>query len=119
LASGIGTDRFIVDWRIAGERGDWAAREAGQVDTGGGGEGAIVSLKSLSAPLPATPRVRVEVPASIQDVKAERPDEAAAWRAVTRRAFEHYLAAGYRVTAFHRDAETGRCFYGLEQGTGD
>ncbi len=120
LASGIGTDRFIVDWRIAGERGPLEAR---QVETGGGGEGAIVSLESLTAPLPATSRVRVEVPASIQDVKAARPAEAAAWRAVTRRAFEHYLAAGYRVTAFHRDGETGRSFYGLktglEPGTGD
>jgi predicted GNAT superfamily acetyltransferase len=109
LASGIGTDRFIVDWRIAGER---SRHEAA---AGGGGEGTIVSLESLTAPLPATSRVRVEVPASIQDVKAERPAEAAAWRAVTRRAFEHYLAAGYRVTAFHRDGAAGRSFYGLER----
>ncbi len=46
-------------------------------------------------------------------MKAEHPDEAAAWRALTRRAFEHYLGAGYKVTAFYRDRETGRCFYGV------
>jgi predicted GNAT superfamily acetyltransferase len=111
LADGIGTDRFIVDWRIDGEPGDRPARPA---DTGWGAEVPVVTLASLTAPLPATPRVRIEVPASIQDLKAERPDEAAAWRAITRRAFEHYLEAGYRVPAFHRDGETGRCWYCLQ-----
>ena len=107
LASGIGTDRFIVDWRIGGE----PARRGLDGDFTGA---PIVSLESLTALLPETPRVRVEVPASIQNLKAQRPDEAAAWRAATRRAFEHYLGMGYKVTAFYRDRETGRCFYGLE-----
>lgn len=115
LASGIGTDRFIVDWRI-GERvrrdplGVFAGREDAFAGT------PVLGVESAASPLPAAPRLRVEVPENIQNLKRERPGEAAAWRAVTRRAFEHYLGAGYRVTAFHRDRGTGRCFYGLETG---
>jgi predicted GNAT superfamily acetyltransferase len=114
LAHGIGTDRFIVNWRIAGPR---AARALAGGLIGGGEVFAEAPLARLDGTLPEEPRVRVEVPASIQDLKAERPDEAAAWRAATRRAFEHYLGMGYKVTAFYRDRrdlETGRCFYGLE-----
>ena len=60
--------------------------------------------------LPEAPRVRVEIPENVQAVKTE---QGSAWRASTRRAFETYLARGYRVETFHRDA--GRCFYGLER----
>jgi predicted GNAT superfamily acetyltransferase len=116
LASGIGTDRFIVDWKIAGPcppRASDAAFPGTPVIGVGGG------ARVEEGELPEAPRVRIEIPASIQDLKAERPDEATAWRAVTRRAFEHYLEAGYRVAAFYRDRETGRCFYCLEREPGD
>jgi len=120
LARGIGTDRFIVAWRIAGERvraalarqaraatADAVARFAGapwvEPAAVGGGE----------PPLPSAPRVRIEVPARIQALKDEQPERALAWRLGTRRAFEAYLARGYRVTAFWRDA-AGRCCYGVE-----
>ena len=64
-------------------------------------------------PLPDTDtdRVRVEIPADVQALKADRPDLAAAFRSSTRRAFQHYLARGYRVAAYLRDGE--RRFYGL------
>jgi predicted GNAT superfamily acetyltransferase len=115
LAKGIGTDRFIVDWRIGGERVRRAlAGEAAElrkdvhaVDLG---------LDSLERELPDAPWVRIEVPPAIQELKAERPEEAAAWRAATRRAFESYLGRGYRVERFERDSATGRCFYGLKKG---
>ena len=122
LASGIGTDRFIVDWRIDGDLVRPARRDAAFLSApsigvkAGVGIGMEAGVANAASPLPETPRVRVEVPASIQDLKVERPEEAVAFRAVTRRAFEHYLGTGYRVTAFYRDGETGRCFYGLERG---
>jgi predicted GNAT superfamily acetyltransferase len=114
LAEGIGTDRFIVDWRIGDER----VRRilAGDEALAGGRDFGAAPVADLAGDLPlaaAPPRVRVEVPASIQEVKAARPEEAAAWRAATRRAFESCLESGYRVTAFYRERETGRCFYGL------
>jgi predicted GNAT superfamily acetyltransferase len=118
LFAGIGTDRFILSWKIAGARVERALadhragaaepfREAPVVNPGG-------EIRELTD----HPRVRIEIPESIQARKAGRPDEAAAWRQSTRRAFEEYLARGYRVETFYRepagDAER-RCFYGLER----
>lgn len=118
LARGIGTDRFIVAWPIAGDR----VRRALAGELKGERErfraAPVVNAEAgrpLSEPaLPEADRLRVEVPAAIQEVKRDRPEEAAAWRAGTRRAFQGYLARGYRVAAFLRDAD-GRCFYGLER----
>jgi hypothetical protein len=64
-------------------------------------------------PLPMSPRVRIEIPAHIQEFKDREPAKALAWRLGTRRAFQAYLARGHQVTAFWRDA-AGRCWYGVE-----
>jgi predicted GNAT superfamily acetyltransferase len=121
LAKGIGTDRFIVAWRIGGER--VARRLAGDAshipdDAAPFHEAPLANPRVEEAAdaareLPDAQVVRVEIPANVQAVKAERPDLAALWRAVTRRAFETYLGRGYLVAGFYRDATTGRCFYGL------
>jgi predicted GNAT superfamily acetyltransferase len=146
LARGIGTDRFIVAWRIADERvrdalerlgleGDGhraggagaAAKTAGPPErfldapaiepapagTGGRAGNADEAGKAVEPPLPAAPRVRIEIPARIQEFKEQQPERALAWRLGTRRAFQAYLARGYQVTAFWRDA-AGRCWYGVE-----
>ena len=109
LAKGIGTDRFIVSWKIASER---VARAL--VDRRAGAEAPFREAPIVNQELAEAPRVRVEVPENIQGVKEQDPDAAAAWRPSTRRAFEHYLAQGYRIEAFYRD-DSGRCFYGLEK----
>lgn len=108
LAVGIGTDRFIVSWRIASDRvtGALANRRAGS-------EAPFLSAPVVNRELADEPRVRIEIPENIQAVKEEDLDAAAGWRAGTRRAFEHYLGAGYRVEAFYRNSEG--CFYGLEK----
>ncbi len=136
LARGIGTDRFIVAWRIAGEdvRQVLSRPDAGAAprqadapparfvaaprfepaplpDEGGAAPPAVPDAEG--PPLPDAPRVGIEVPAQIQPFKDRQPDRALAWRLGTRRAFEAYLARGYRVTAFWRDA-SGRCWYGVE-----
>jgi len=106
LAQGIGTDRFIVRWRIArppAEKENPAAFAAAPILSVQSGDEAF--------PLPLNQRVRVEIPADIQAVKAEDLDLAAAWRRSTRRAFLHYFARGYQVTAYLRDGS--RRFYGL------
>src|SRR5436305_6410711 len=90
-AWGIGTDRFVVSWRIASERVARALRDhrAGseepfrQAPVANPG-GALRELREL----PAAPRVRVEIPEDVQAVKTERPELAVAWRESTRRAFE-------------------------------
>jgi predicted GNAT superfamily acetyltransferase len=144
LARGIGTDRFIVAWRIADERVRNVVerlRLEGGAGTGGGGtagpperfldapaiEPALAGEvgkpgkggnvgeagQAGEAPLPAAPRVRIEIPARIQEFKERQPERALAWRLGTRRAFQAYLARGYHVSAFWRDA-AGRCWYGVE-----
>jgi predicted GNAT superfamily acetyltransferase len=118
LARGIGTDRFIVRWRIASNRvadiltgnssdpRDDPARFAGTP---------IVGLEAAEGgtPLPEAPRMRVEIPANIQEVKNRNPDEAASWRQSTRRAIQQCFERGYRVTACLREGD--RRFYGLER----
>lgn len=142
LARGIGTDRFIVAWRIAGERARDAVERL-RLESGGGGGTAAPPERFMDAPaiepapahdvgnagnagnaaaagaaggppLPAVPRVRIEVPAHIQEFKDREPARALAWRLGTRRAFQAYLARGHQVTTFWRDA-AGRCWYGVEE----
>lgn len=121
LSRGIGTDRFVVEWKIASDR--VARILAGEREDPARFAGAPVVNEEGRMPdpevgLPDLPRLRVEVPATIQTLKAHSLEEARAWRAGTRAAFEHYLAAGYRVAAFFRDPEGGRCFYGVERPDG-
>jgi predicted GNAT superfamily acetyltransferase len=122
LAKGIGTDRLIVAWRIASQR---------VVDVIAGRRpettqyrdapianpcGAEIELPPLGPPVDGgmknLPVVRIETPANIQAIKDSDPNAGAAWRASTRRAFEHYLPSGFVVDAFFRDPD-GRCYYGL------
>ncbi len=115
LHAGIGTDRFIVRWQFAAPNDARAAaiRFAEGVP--------VVNTDRAGDPLeddfalPDHPRLRVEVPADIGLAKQARPGMGRLWRECTRRALQHYMASGWRVTCFLRD-EGGRCFYGLERG---
>lgn len=114
LWSGIGSDRFIVGWRIAGEpvreilagkpRSDAGRfRDVPPANPGG----------DVADPLPEAPRVTIEIPENIQELKSRDLERAYGWRLSTRRAFQTYLGRGYRVEAFWRDPADNRCFYGL------
>ncbi|HEX2223990.1 MAG TPA: hypothetical protein VHN15_07275 [Thermoanaerobaculia bacterium] len=125
LARGIGTDRFIVAWRIQSARveervagrlpdlGACVARYADSPVANTDKDGTSGAAEGVLLELPEAPRVRVEIPASIQAVKADDPEAAYAWRLSTRRAFAEYLARGYRVEAFWRDSAKARGVYGL------
>lgn len=117
LAHGLGTDRFVLEWRLAGERARRAL--AGERPDPAPFRAAPVVNEGGSVPgggaWPGLARLRVEVPATVQALKAESPEEARAWRAGTRAAFEHYLGGGYRVACFDREPAGGRCFYCLER----
>jgi predicted GNAT superfamily acetyltransferase len=114
LAKGIGTDRFVVSWRIASERVARALRDRRAGCEEPFREAPVVNPGAAVHELPDAPRVRIEIPEDVQALKAERPEEAVAWRESTRQAFETYLARGHRVEVFYRDREQGRCFYGME-----
>ncbi len=118
LFAGIGTDRFILSWKIASPRVERALadRRAGAEEPFRGAP--VVNPGAATDELTGAPCIRIEIPESIQDLKGERPELGVAWRESTRRAFEHYLGRGYRVEAFYRDAGERRCWYGLEKESG-
>lgn len=91
----IGTDRFVVEWDLT---------ENARAQDPGPPNGSDTSplIARLDDPLPHAATVRIGIPDDIQALKDEDPTRALAWRASTRRAFEHYLGHGYAVAAFHR-----------------
>lgn len=112
LAEGIGTDRFIVRWDLASARAEEALADRLPKNPEIYAEAPIVSPDlGEDDSLPDADPIRVEVPRSIQALKAVDLDRAVAFRASTRRAFLHYLAAGYRVDTLLSEGE--RRFYGL------
>lgn len=112
----IGTDRFIVEWRLDGP--DVQLDAAALVS-----EAPIVTAPVTRDPrapqpnLPAVPEVRVEVPADIQRLKLASADGAVAWRLTTRRAFTHYLPRGYAVVGVTTGDREDRRFYVLRRET--
>lgn len=114
LHAGLGTDRFVVEWRLGDAR---VARViAGSEPSDGTAFAGSPVVTDTLRHVPARARVRVEIPADIYEVLERAPRQAAEWRARTRGALQTYLAKGYHVTAFMREPKTGRCFYGLASG---
>jgi chorismate synthase len=107
------TDRFIVEWDLAGNpdiRGEpsCAEDELGTLvnPTSPDGEPRL-------APLIDSPTVRIEIPADIHALTSRDPALALRWRETTREAFVNYLARGYRVTRFCRASGDQRPSYQL------
>jgi predicted GNAT superfamily acetyltransferase len=89
LHSGLGTDRLLVVWQLNG-------------------------APERAAPV-SGPEIRIEIPSDIQALKEADPFEAYNWRDTVRRAFATYLARGWQVSGFLRDASPGRAAYVLTQ----
>lgn len=106
LHEGLGTDRFVVVWRLGPEDPDpfdpsdrdRVRREADL------GRYAAVPVANPGAeeggPLPGEAAVRVAIPSDVLAVRREDPELARRWRRSSRRAFLHYLAEGYRVAGY-------------------
>ena len=114
LHSGLGTDRFLVEWDLEAEvaspgphPADWRGASIVNLAPDGG-------LEDPPYELPHERRVRVEIPYDIQQVKAADPEAGARWRQATRHALEGYLEAGYTVRGLLLDRDDQRCFYLLE-----
>jgi len=104
----IGSDRFLVEWDLSAEGTPEYAENPEAADT------PTITVSDGShpdTPLPAAAQVLVEIPPDIQTLKRQNPDLAKAWRGLTRRAFQHYLASGYRVAGFVRDPTAGGGHY--------
>lgn len=122
LHSGLGTDRFVVLWKIAdprveriiahGPEAGTQSKEAPIVNTEDGAAGAI---RPAEKELPLDDIVRIEIPGDIHQLRERSQEEALRWRSCTRRAFLWYQERGYRVYGFRRDPGSGRCFYTLRR----
>lgn len=121
LHAGLGTDRFVVQWDIDSIEVAAAARGEG-LPLGAAPDAPVVNTRMeqgkpapVEGDLPDARTVLIEVPGSINDEKRASSDVGARWRASTRRAFEHYLGRGMRVTGFYRLGDARRV-YALEPG---
>jgi predicted GNAT superfamily acetyltransferase len=119
LNRGLGTDRLVVIWEIGGAGGRNlqpvhpaeventpvanTAVGAGRPPPEGGAAGGEQAV------------VRIEIPRDVQAIPPESVEENEHWRAVTRRAFLHYLDGGYRVRGFYGEGNSGPCFYVLSR----
>ena len=117
LHSAVGTDRFIVSWelttelRIHAQDHGFASPPPARLVVNREDQ---VGQPPTVHPIDEFPEVYIAIPGDIQQVIAEAPDLARAWRDTTREAFLGYLQRGYRVSGFHRAEERG--FYHLTRG---
>lgn len=117
LNAGLPSDRFQVDWRIAGGRvekylrGEAPERRPSEMIAAGVPiiDPSRVEQTSL---IPAADRLLVEIPANFQRIKADDRELAVGWRMGVRAIFETAFARG--LTATDLLVEQGRCFYLVE-----
>lgn len=106
LHAGLGTDRFVVVWRLGpGEPDPFdeedRERTLREADLGRHAAAPVANPGGAGdAPLPEAPAVRVAIPADVLAVRSEDPDAARRWRTSSRRAFLHYMGEGYRVAGY-------------------
>jgi predicted GNAT superfamily acetyltransferase len=107
LHGALPTDRFVAEWALSAATKGQAADPPAARPPAGIVRTAIVENGRVRVvePLPADARVLVPVPPDIEPVLHANPDAALAWRLATRQAIMHYLALGYRVSAFHRGTD--------------
>jgi predicted GNAT superfamily acetyltransferase len=129
LNAGVPTDRLIAEWEIGPDRAPARASlpDASAllscpplISTRGSDEGMILP-RAVEA-TPDAPRLLLEIPVQIADLRKNRPEVAEEWRKAVHNAFHAGFAAGYQVVGFVRDeSPTGRrCYYVLDrQGTGN
>jgi len=101
LHSGLPTDRLVAEWWLR------AARVRQAVSA--------VPARKTKTPRPARGRewVRIRVPAGMDELARNTPDEAARVQAEIRQEFEHWLGRGYAATSVELDS-TG-CAYLLQR----
>jgi predicted GNAT superfamily acetyltransferase len=105
----LGTDRFVASWAVRGELAPMPADPALLV----GAPIAAGPPGECPAPhdaLPEVERVAVRIPTDYHHLLEHDLERARPWRLAARRAFQHYLTNGYRVTAFVPDRTAGATY---------
>jgi predicted GNAT superfamily acetyltransferase len=102
LHAGLPTDRLVITWNLDAPRVRKRMEGSGStLDMAGAAlinERLLEPRTDLVAPL-----LRLRIPADIQRIKAEAPDQALAWRYAVRTALECYIGKGYAVTELVRE----------------
>ena len=122
LHSGLGTDRFVVEWKLDEPQVERILRgeaveaieldlDSPTVDAEANGEPV---LRDGAFPTPTS--VRVAIPLDIQSIKRADPDSALTWRAVTRQVLLWYMDHDYAIVGFGRDQSLDRGYYYLSTG---
>ncbi len=101
LQGNMPTDRFIISWAVD-PAGTAPALTALPDDLP-----LVVGREAEELPLATKAQVGVRVPRDITTLAAQDLAMARRWRSATRRAFSHYLSAGYRVRGFLADPSGG------------
>jgi predicted GNAT superfamily acetyltransferase len=112
LGQGLPSDRFVVEWRIAGDQVEQRARGIAPAPIGVGGPIANrcagssgdrhIEAIDLNLDVPA---IRIEIPNDLQAIKKANLSLARDWRLQTRELFEAYFASGYQAIDFVRAGE--------------
>ena len=103
LHGNLPTDRCVAEWLFAPK-----AAAVAHGTTANGSDTPFVTTVADHAGVRnvdsfvAAPRVHVPIPNDIEPIIKENQQTALAWRLATREAMMHYLARGYRVSAFRR-----------------
>ena len=101
----VSTDRFILEWHLAqGNNGSGEPSDPGPVLT--------FTPDSAETELRRDAIIQIEIPADIEGMRERGESGEEAWRASTRRAFLHYLAADYDVLGIRSSGD--RRFYVLQ-----
>jgi predicted GNAT superfamily acetyltransferase len=107
LNAGVPTDRLVVDWELTAARvGAAAAGRLAAPDLDGlrrAGARALLRVGDADEPVhdPAdAPRLLVQVPADVEELRARDPDLAGAWGRAVRATLGDALSRGYHVTGF-------------------
>ena len=125
LNAGVPTDRLIAEWETCEREGITAVSidDAGTlphlIETEQGNDAAAGAPVHVDESVFGTPRVLLEIPNDIVELRREQPSLAERWRAAVGEAFRAAFASGYRAVHFIRDESSGRrrSFYVLERVT--
>ena len=101
LHGALATDRFVAEWDLTAPVPNGHPSTAGPAVLVNPADPVGASAPALDG-LPDAPVVHVAVPRDLESLPNEHR---AAWRAVTRDAFLHYLGRGYEVATFDRGSD--------------
>lgn len=92
LNRGLPSDRLLLEWHLDSPR--------------------VAAVLDGAPPPPApTPAIRCAVPVGLQQIKRQDPEAALRWRLSVREELTAALGAGYQITSFEHEGQTG--YYGL------